>query len=51
MPIVYRQQSLKDLHEKYVITTADKAGNNVVLFVRTITMKRFGTNLVHEMKQ
>ena len=28
------QQSLKDLHEKYVITTADKAGNNVVFICK-----------------
>ena len=30
------QQSLKDLHERYVVTTADKAGNNVVFICKRI---------------
>ena len=39
------QQSLKDLHERYVVTTADKAGNNVVFICKKFYHERILSEL------
>ena len=39
------QKSLKDLHEKYVVTTADKAGNNIVFICKKFYHERILSEL------
>ena len=35
------KKCLQNLHERFVVTTADKAGNNIVLSAKTFTRNEF----------
>ena len=35
------EKCLQNLHERFVVTTADKAGNNIVFICKKVTMDEF----------